>query len=178
MQITIRPIDWNNDKEYRQFDDSFLVTSKLVLGMENGKIIYTIAETPPYTKDYGGRRETDFMAFDNDPNKNLFFAYADGELAGQIQVHRWWNNYALIDDFGVDTKFRRRGIGRALMTRAIDWAKEKGFPGMFLETQDINVPACLFYENYGFELRGFDMNLYKAQKSPLDEIALFWYLMF
>ncbi len=177
MEISIRPIDWDNDKDYRQLDDSFLATSKLVLHVENGKITYTITEIPPFTKQYGGKRVTDFMAYDNDTNKNLFFAYVNNELAGQIGVHRWWNNYALVDDFAVAPKFRRRGIGRALMDRAIEWAKEKGLPGMFLETQDINVPACLFYENYGYQLRGFDMDLYKVTDPLLDEVALFWYLM-
>ncbi len=64
------------------------------------------------------------------------------------------------------------------MSRAIDWARTKGFPGVFLETQDINVNACLLYESCGFELRGFDMELYKALNPPLDEIALYWYLIF
>ena len=178
MEISIREIDKDNDKDYRQFDDSFLVTSKLVLRAERGKISYTVVNVPPYKKKYEGRRVTDFMAYDSDPDRNLFFAYADNELAGQIEVQKHWNNYGYIDSLGVDSKFRRRGIGRALMSRAIDWARTKGFPGVFLETQDINVNACLLYESCGFELRGFDMELYKALNPPLDEIALYWYLIF
>ncbi len=178
MEFSIRPVDWDNDKDYRQFDDSFLATSKLVLRVENNKIMYTITEIPPFTKQYGGKRVADYMTYDNYPNRNLFFAYVNNEVAGQIEVQKHWNNYALVDNFGVDSKYRRQGIGRALMDRALAWAKEKGWAGAFLETQDINVPACLFYENYGFELRGFDMNLYKALNPPLDEIALYWYLIF
>ncbi|MCC6568659.1 MAG: GNAT family N-acetyltransferase [Anaerolineales bacterium] len=178
MEISIREIDKDNDKDYRQFDDSFLVTSKLVLRAERGRIFYTVVEAPPYTKKYGGRRVTDFMAYDSDPDKNLFFAYADNEIAGQIEVQKHWNNYGYICDLGVDSKYRRRGIGRALMARAIEWVRAKGLPGVFLETQDINVNACLLYESCGFELRGFDMELYKALNPPLDEVALYWYLIF
>jgi hypothetical protein len=33
-----------------------------------------------------------------------------------------------------------------------------------LETQQINVVACLFYRRCGFELDGFDRNLYRGLK--------------
>ena len=57
-------------------------------------------------------------------------------------------------------------------------AKEKGFPGLMLETQDNNVAACRLYARCGFELRGFDTHLYKALDPSSDEIALYWYLIF
>jgi hypothetical protein len=43
-------------------------------------------------------------------------------------------------------------IGRALIDRAIDWAKDRELPGLMLETQNDNVPACLFYERCGSPL--------------------------
>ncbi|MDQ2691491.1 MAG: GNAT family N-acetyltransferase, partial [Chloroflexota bacterium] len=100
------------------------------------------------------------------------------EIAGEVRVTTSWNKYALIDDFVVDPKFRRQGVGRALIQRCIEWAKEKSLPGVTLETQDINVPACLLYERCGFKLRGFDTHLYKALHPDITEIALYWYLMF
>ena len=48
--------------------------------------------------------------------------------------------------------------------------------GLKLETQNVNVPACLFYRNYGFTLGGYDRYLYNALAEK-DEIALFWYYM-
>jgi streptothricin acetyltransferase len=46
-----------------------------------------------------------------------------------------------------------------------------------LETQNDNVPACLFYERCGFTLAGFDRNLYRALRPDTEEIALYWYLL-
>jgi streptothricin acetyltransferase len=106
-----------------------------------------------------------------------FILYMDGQLAGQINVSKHWNAYAWIDDFMVDTNFRRRGVGRALMEKAVDWAKFRNLPGIMLETQDVNVQACRFYENFGFRLYGFDTHLYKALNPATDEIALYWYLI-
>jgi len=46
-----------------------------------------------------------------------------------------------------------------------------------LETQDVNVQACLFYQSYGFPLGGVDNLLYRASLYP-GETALFWYRVF
>jgi streptothricin acetyltransferase len=102
----------------------------------------------------------------------------DGQLAGQIRVFKNWNAYAYIDDIAVEPGYRGQGVGRALMERAIAWAKSKGFPGMMLETQNNNVAGCRLYERCGFELCGFDTHLYKAVDPGTDEVALYWYLMF
>ena len=61
------------------------------------------------------------------------------------------------------------------MDRAVAWAIERGLPGIRLETQDNNVPACRFYEAYGFHLGGFDCDLYRGLDGETKEIALFWY---
>ena len=112
------------------------------------------------------------------PDKTIFLAYVDNEPAGQIRIMKYWNRYAYTDDFGVDAKHRRQGVGRALIQRAIEWARDKGFPGIMLETQNNNVAACRLYESCGFELGGFDVYLYKGLNRTIDEIALYWYLMF
>jgi ribosomal protein S18 acetylase RimI-like enzyme len=177
MAITIREIDRNNIHHINQCDSSFLIDSKLELYEENGKITYTVVEVPQYTKQYG-TDEVDYSDYISHPNKAIFLAYEDNELAGQIRVIKYWNGYAYIDDLAVDIKHRRQGVGRALIARAIEWAKAKGLPGMMLETQNNNVPACRLYESCGFELRGLDTHLYKGLHPATDEIALYWYLIF
>lgn len=177
MQITIREIDKNTIQYVRKGGSSFEVTSKLVLHAENGKISYTIVDVPPYTKQYG-LEEVDSSTYIGNPDRTIFFAFMDGELAGQIRVLKHWNAYAYIDDIAVDAEYRRRGVGRHLIQRALEWARDKGFPGMMLETQNNNVAACRFYESCGFELGGFDVYLYKGLNRLTDEIALFWYYIF
>jgi streptothricin acetyltransferase len=84
--------------------------------------------------------------------------------------------YAIIDDIAVDRPCRRLGIGKALVHRAIAWAKHRRLPGLMLETQTNNVPACALYERCGFTLGGFDEWLYRALHPKTTEAALFWYL--
>jgi streptothricin acetyltransferase len=178
MQIDIREIDFHNQADFGACDMSFLVTSKMSLHVENSKISYTIREVaPPYIKRYGPRR-TDYAEYGDADDRMIFLAYVNNEIAGEVRMSTSWNKYALLDDFVVDPNHRRQGVGRALIQRCIEWAKEKAFTGVTLETQDINVPACQLYASCGFELRGFDTHLYKALDPSTAEIALYWYLMF
>jgi ribosomal protein S18 acetylase RimI-like enzyme len=177
MNLIIREIDRYSVEDFGRCDNSFTVSSKLVLNTENGTINYTVVDVPPYIKQYGPE-DFDSKFYMNHPDRAVFFSYLDEELAGEIRFRKYWNGYAYIDNIAVDSKFRRQGAGRALMERAIAWAKEKGFPGIMLETQNNNVAACKFYESCGFKLRGFDTHLYKGLTPDTDEIALYWYLIF
>ena len=78
----------------------------------------------------------------------------------------------------MNIEFRGKGVGMALMTHAIEWARMQEFPGMMLETQNNNVPACKLYEKCGFVLGGFDQYAYKNFPESKNEIALYWYLIF
>ena len=93
MQITIREIDESTIQLVKKGGSSFEVTSKLVPHAENGKITYTIVDVHPYTKQYGPERVDPDTYVDN-PDRIVFFAYADGELAGQIRILKSWNAYA------------------------------------------------------------------------------------
>jgi GNAT superfamily N-acetyltransferase len=104
-------------------------------------------------------------------------AYINGEAVGQIVLSRWWNKLAWIEDIRVEIKYRRTGIATKLMDAAINWAREAGMPGIMIETQDIDVPACLFYQQYGFTLGGVDRMLYRGTGNS-GETALFWYFIF
>jgi ribosomal protein S18 acetylase RimI-like enzyme len=177
MNITIREVDHGTIQHVKTYGSSFEVGAKLLLSAENGKISYTIVDVPPYIKQYAPEH-VEPGSYVANPDRIVFFAYVDDELAGQIRVLQHWNAYAYIDDIAVNENYRGQGIGRALIERAIEWAKAKGFPGMMLETQDNNVPACRLYASCGFELRGFDTHLYKALDPSTDEIALYWYLIF
>jgi ribosomal protein S18 acetylase RimI-like enzyme len=177
MDIDIREINFHNQFDFGRCDMSFPVTSKLVLCARDGRITYTVEEVTPFVKSYGPRR-ADFLEYDNYTDRMIFLAYVNNEIAGEVRIKEIWNKFANLDDFVVDPKYRGQGVGRALISRCIEWAKTKGYIGITLETQDINVPACKLYESCGFELRGFDTHLYKALDPSSDEIALYWYLIF
>ena len=177
MKITIR--EANNDIIHllKKEGNSFEINSKLVLNAENGRISYTIMDVAPYTKKYWDE-EFDSNSYINNPDKIAFFAYLEDKPVGQIRVQKYWNGYAYIEDIAVDIQYRRRGVGRALMEHAINWARMKEFPGVMLETQDNNVAGCHLYASCGFKLYGFDTYTYKGLDPSTDEIALYWYLIF
>jgi ribosomal protein S18 acetylase RimI-like enzyme len=175
--MIIREIDQTNIKDFGRSDISFTGRSKLILKAENGMISYAIVDVPPYTKQYKAK-EFDPKFYMGHPDRAIFFAYLDENPAGEIKLRKNWNEYAYIDSIVVDANYRNQGIGRALIKKVIEWARQKSFPGLMLETQDNNVSACLFYESCGFELRGFDTQLYKGANPDSDEIALYWYLVF
>jgi streptothricin acetyltransferase len=177
MTIAIQEFNGQNRHDLNRCDGAFTVDSKLVLHAEDGVIGYTVVTVPPYQKQYP-RSNIEYNTYVTQLDRGVFFAYVDGELAGQLILFKNWNGYAYIDDIAVDANFRRRGVGRALIKQAIAWAREKELPGIMLETQNTNVAACVFYQRCGFTLGGFDKHLYTGLDPEPEEVALYWYLLF
>ena len=175
MEVATHKLDLLHIHQVNQFNRKFTVNFKLVLSLENGELTYSLVSVPPYEKEIPVD-EVDVTSFINSDEKVIFLADVQGDLAGQIKVITWWNQFAYIDDLIVNPEFRGQGVGHALMGRAIEWAKAKHFPGIMLETQDDNVSACKFYESCGFILGGFDRYVFKNLKP--NETALYWYLIF
>jgi ribosomal protein S18 acetylase RimI-like enzyme len=159
------------------FQRNSIVHSKLILHLQNNQLNYSIVPVEPYEKILIVEPE-DYTTFIDNPQKVIFFAEVDGKPVGQIKMVPWWNKFSYIEELTVDTGFRNKGVGRALLTRSIEWAKQQGFPGVTLETQDNNVPACMLYETSGFVLSGFDLYAYRNFPEASNEIALYWYLIF
>ncbi len=176
MNIVIREKEPQESAHTKSFSRKSIVKSRLVLGIENEKLVYSIAPVePPYEREVQ-LEETDY-GFSGTP-PTVFFAEVDGNLAGRIRVLTWWNQFGYIEDLVVNPEFRGLKIGRKLLERGIQWARETGHPGVMLETQDDNVPACTLYASCGFVLSGFDRNVYKAINPNTRETALYWYLIF
>ena len=175
MEITIRKIAPQESPRTKFFSRQSTVNSRLLLDIENGKLVYTIEPVEPYERDYAPE-DTDY-GFD-DAGATVFFAEVDENPVGRIKMMKWWNRFGYVEDIVVNPEFRGKGVGRKLLERGIQWARENGFPGVMLETQDNNVPACRLYRSCGFELGGFDRNVYKAINPDTRETALYWYLIF
>ncbi|MCJ7625734.1 MAG: GNAT family N-acetyltransferase [Anaerolineaceae bacterium] len=144
MDILIREIDKNNVTDIGSCDGEFIIDSRLELYMEQGEILYKFVPISPYKKRYK-QDDIDYSTYLDDPHKTVYLAYTDGQIAGQIILCNYWNKYAYIEDIAVDIKYRRQGIGRRLILQAVSWAKERGLPGIMLETQDNNAAGCRFY---------------------------------
>jgi len=174
MTLSIQEMNENNVLLLDSFDNSFISQSRLVPFTKNGFISYYIEDIPPFTKQYPPEG-IDARSYLGRTDRVAFFAFINELAAGQVRLRIHWNRLVYIEDLAVDVHFRRRGVGQALLQRAIQWAQEKNFPGLMLETQDINVGACKLYEKCGFTLSGFDRCLYMALPEVCGEIALYWY---
>ena len=176
MNITIRKMEPQESPQTKFFSRNSPVNSRLALAMEHEKLTYTIVPVEqPYERDYAAE-DVDY-GFEND-STTVFFAEVNNKLAGRIKMMKWWNQFGYVEDIVVNPEYRGLGIGRKLLERGIQWARENGYPGVMLETQDNNVPACTLYQTCGFVVGGFDRNVYKAINPDTRETALYWYLIF
>lgn len=70
---------------------------------------------------------------------------------------------SIIEDVIVDETRRRRGIGEALMLRAIELARAAGAEGVSLTSNPRREAANLLYQSMGFELRKTNPYFYKLK---------------
>lgn len=87
------------------------------------------------------------------PDHHLLVAYEEGTAAGFVSgvevTHPDKGTEMFLYELGVDERFRRRGIGRALTEALGAVARERGCRGMFVLTQDTNEPALATYRAAG-----------------------------
>jgi ribosomal protein S18 acetylase RimI-like enzyme len=101
-------------------------------------------------------------------------AFAEKKLVGFILAERQiWNSTLVIREFGVTPKMRRHGIGKELLEKAIDQARQLGLRGILCETQSTNVPAIRLYQKLGFSIQGLDLALYSNEDAETGEVAVF-----
>jgi ribosomal protein S18 acetylase RimI-like enzyme len=70
---------------------------------------------------------------------------------------------SIIDDVIVDESARRQGIGEALVSYAIDLAREAGADGVSLTSNPQREAANQLYRSMGFELRKTNPYFYKLK---------------
>lgn len=68
----------------------------------------------------------------------------DGDTTGAAALTAMW----------VDPRFRKQGVGDALVQRVIEWAREAGYGQLFLWVVEGNGSAERLYERNGFRRTG------------------------
>ena len=90
--------------------------------------------------------------------------YVDGEDAGYALIYEQWNKWLYLDNLLIRKKFKRKGLGSALIKEAIELAKKYNKLGISLVCQSYNLPAAKFYFKNGFMLGGIQELLYEGTK--------------
>lgn len=177
-QIHIAEVDPETIHYINRVAGTIFVKSRLALTAADGKITAAeVEDIEPYIKPNLADGQN-FSAYIGNPDQTVFLGFVNEDLAGQLIIRKNWNGYAYIEDIAIDKRFRRCGVGKALMEQAIAWAKAKALAGIMLEAQDVNVAAARFYAAMRFQIGGFDRLLYSAIPKVAHEIAIYWYLRF
>ena len=174
-------------REYARISIAFQVREVLHVGVEPGRPDrFRLTSRPvavPWVKDYdtvdsgplGWASQFDLTFW------TFFGARMNGErVGGAVVVFRAPDvdmlggraDVALLWDIRVAPSSRGRGVGRALLGAAEAWAQSRDAGWLEVETQNINAPACRFYERNGFVLRSVDPFAYPGLPT---EMQLLWY---
>lgn len=98
-----------------------------------------------------------FREVDADPRNHLVVADIGGEVAGTLQltyipgVSRMGTERAQIEAVRVAATHRGRGLGREMITWAIDQARARGCGLVQLTSDKRRADAIRFYESLGFQ---------------------------
>ncbi|MFD3695427.1 GNAT family N-acetyltransferase [Streptomyces sp. NPDC058646] len=112
-------------------------------------------------------------ARDSAGDARTYVALAGGRVCGFAAVgYTPWNRRLAIEDIEVAPAHRGRGIGRALMECAAEFARERGADHLWLEVSSVNAPAVHAYRRMGFTFCGLDTALYGGTPAA-GEQALF-----
>lgn len=96
-------------------------------------------------------------------------AYTDGEFSGFLMAFHVLDECHLLD-IATEEKFRRRGIGAALICELMKRAGEKDDSVIYLEVREKNQAARGLYEKLGFVPVGKRKDYYKY---PTDDAVLY-----
>jgi RimJ/RimL family protein N-acetyltransferase len=80
-------------------------------------------------------------------------AMAAGDLVGEIRIDPSWMGFGEIGMM-VAAGWRGRGVGTALVARAIEWAQERGLHKLALSVFPHNHVAIALYRKFGFVEEG------------------------
>jgi [ribosomal protein S18]-alanine N-acetyltransferase len=107
------------------------------------------------------------------PWSYLFLARPDGHPAARAFLLAWLVSDELhILSVATMPEFRRRGLGRALLAHAIDFARARGAASVLLEVRRSNEAALALYAAFGFVLARIRPRYYADNQEDAIEMTL------
>lgn len=172
--LRLRPLDWAQDGEWLlAFDGSYSTDSILLIDptadgfvLREERLLETCTKRYHFADLRDDMEAADWTAVAID---------ATGERLGFCIAHyEIWNRRAVLDDLFVLPGARGLGIGKCLLETSLAWARGTEARHLWLETQNLNLPAVNFYRSRGFVLSGLSTDLYDPAQVLPGEMALFF----
>jgi RimJ/RimL family protein N-acetyltransferase len=124
----------------------------------------------------GARAERRYLrAIRRSTSAAVFVAEAPAGIVGRLSVARDIHPASRhVADLGlmVARNHRRRGVGRALLAQAVEWARDVGVTKLELHVFPHNEPALRLYESFGFEREGYRKGQFLRGGEPVDAILM------
>lgn len=172
--IEIKVIGEEQKADIRLKNEPFPLWGKLVPSLRNGVWDYSVEEWPKEERKELCFPDEDYDFDEMKENYRFVGAYEDGVCVGLAVLKRGFFKYLYVDDLKVNRACRGRGIGRRLLEKADEVAKELGYRGLSLTAQDNNLSACLFYLAAGFRIGGFDTEVYRGTNQAEKADIIFY----
>lgn len=158
MTITVRVAEIGDDEALMGIDDA-------TWGPHSSPV------APP---DRGSRPT--FFSERTSPSDHLV-AVLDGEVVGYVGLRSSGptpsHDHVLeLSGFGVLPSAQRRGVGRALVERALADARERGARKVTLRVLGHNAEARGLYERCGFEVEGVLRGEYVLEGADVDDVLM------
>ncbi len=163
MTFAVRPAEPRDAPELKELGDAVAAEPEGWLATLNG------------WRSVGDERRY-LRALKRYPHAAVFVAEAeDGRVIGRLSISRDQHPASRhVADLGlmVDASHRRRGIGRALLAEAVEWAREAEVRKLELHVFPWNEAAIALYEDFGFVREGYRKNQYRRGDELVDAILM------
>jgi len=168
-----------------RFEVRSILQVELVDGGLGGMLLRQVPVEKPYVKDYDayGELPTDWPKLFDVTNWGFFLALDGERPVGAAAVAFDTAGVFMLEgrrDLAVLWDLRAhpacRGVGIPLFRYAAEWSRKRGCRQMKVETQNVNVPACRFYQRMGCQLGEIRRFGYALVPAVAHEVMLNWYL--
>ncbi len=161
--IKISIIDAEHKADIGISNEPFKSFGKIEVSFKNGQWDYELVR---FNAENVAEMRFPDENYDFDSMKDSVFigAYDEDACVGLLVLQPACFKYMHIADIKVNKKYRRQNIGGALIEKAKEAAAQLGYRGLYLECQDNNPGAFMFYVKSGFYIGGLNTNVYKYTK--------------
>ena len=173
--IQIRLIDRQHSRDINIPNEPFLLFGRMIPTYTNETWDYAIQK---FSKTSSMCFPDEHYRFDEMEKNSVFIGAYDGDACiGLAIMQQAFFQYMYLYDLKVNSRYRKMGVGKALIQKAKTVAQQNGYRGIYTQGQDNNVGACLFYLKTGFVIGGLDTKVYQGtpQEGKKD---IYFYLDF